>query len=198
MWKEPIIPSCKAGDILGFSCEGWTGLVIPVATGGIPFWDLSHVGIVAETNKGLVLFESTTSDFLPCLMTGRRHPYGVQAHRIEEVVRLYHAKIWHYPLCTPLSNLESSSLSEFLISMLGVKYNALNAMRSAFPIRLSIIDRLIGNYRINGVFCSNLCAAAHSITGRFDTTKPGKWNPRKFVNEFVRERGILCPPKRCK
>ena len=38
----------KAGDVLGFSGDAWMSAAISIATYGIPFWGISHVGIVAE------------------------------------------------------------------------------------------------------------------------------------------------------
>jgi len=38
----------KPGDIIGFSGDSWMSATINLATYGIPYWDLSHVGIVAE------------------------------------------------------------------------------------------------------------------------------------------------------
>jgi hypothetical protein len=38
----------KPGDILGFSGDTWVSATINLATYGIPYWHLSHVGIVAE------------------------------------------------------------------------------------------------------------------------------------------------------
>ena len=59
-------PAPKAGDIIGFSGDSWMSAGINMATYGIPFWSLSHVGIVGEHDGELLLFESTELNKLPC------------------------------------------------------------------------------------------------------------------------------------
>ena len=41
-------PEPKAGDIIGFSGDSWLSVGINLATYGIPFWSLSHVGILGD------------------------------------------------------------------------------------------------------------------------------------------------------
>ena len=61
----------KAGDIIGFSGDSWISACVNIATYGIPFWGLSHVGIMGHADDGrLLLFESTQLDDLPCEITG--------------------------------------------------------------------------------------------------------------------------------
>src|SRR5690349_10220807 len=69
----------KPGDILGFSGYHPASIAINLVTYGIPFWHLSHVGIVGEHCGELVLFESCITDPDPCVITGK-HFSGTQAH----------------------------------------------------------------------------------------------------------------------
>ena len=48
----------KAGDILAFSGHSLTSAFINVVSYGIPFWSVSHVGIIGEHEGRLLLFES--------------------------------------------------------------------------------------------------------------------------------------------
>jgi len=70
--KDLFIPGeIKAGDIIGFSGDSWISTLVNIATYGIPFWGLSHVGIMGRADDGrLMLFESTQLDGLPCEITG--------------------------------------------------------------------------------------------------------------------------------
>ena len=54
--KNPFIPDeIKAGDIIGFSGDSWISALVNVATYGIPFWGLSHVGILGHADDGRLL-----------------------------------------------------------------------------------------------------------------------------------------------
>ena len=96
--KNPFIPDeIKAGDIIGFSGDSWISALVNMATYGVPFWSLSHVGILGHAADGrLMLFESTQLDGLPCEITGEVF-LGTQAHQLEHVVEAYKGKVWHYP-----------------------------------------------------------------------------------------------------
>ena len=96
--KNPFLPDeAKAGDIIGFSGDSWISTLVNIATYGIPFWSLSHVGILGHADDGrLLLFESTQLDDLPCEITGEVF-LGTQAHQLEHVVHAYKGKVWHYP-----------------------------------------------------------------------------------------------------
>ena len=126
--KKPR-PAPKAGDIIGFSGDSWLSVGINLATYGIPFWSLSHVGIVGEHDGELLLFESTSLSDLPCVIQGKP-VWGTQAHRIDECVRTYGGKVWHYPLYRPLYPFESKRLSEFLLEYIGKDYDAIGAFRA--------------------------------------------------------------------
>ena len=108
--ENPFIPDeIKAGDIIGFSGDSWISTLVNIATYGIPFWGLSHVGIMGHADDGrLMLFESTQLDDLPCEITGEVF-LGTQAHQLEHVVKVYKGKVWHYPLYRPLYRPKTSA-----------------------------------------------------------------------------------------
>ena len=61
----------KAGDVIGFSGNSWISGLINIGTYGIPFWGISHVGIMAHAADGrLLIFESTTLEDMPCEIAG--------------------------------------------------------------------------------------------------------------------------------
>ena len=71
----------KAGDVIGFSGQSWISFLINIGTYGIPFWGISHVGIMAHAPDGrLLLFESTTLEDMPCEIGGECFN-GTQATR---------------------------------------------------------------------------------------------------------------------
>ena len=50
--ENPFIPDeIKAGDIIGFSGDSWISTLVNIATYGIPFWGLSHVGIMGRRGR---------------------------------------------------------------------------------------------------------------------------------------------------
>ncbi len=192
--KKPR-PAPKAGDIIGFSGDSWLSAGISVATLGIPFWDLSHVGIVGEHEGELLLFESTTLNDSPCVIQGRSVS-GVQSHRIDECVRAYRGKAWLYPLYRPLYLQESKRLSAFLIEHLGRNYDTIGAFRSGGKV-FSWIESLLRRQDFSSLFCSELCAAAFQCTGILPTDNASRWNPNRLVRT-CRHRGILRRPWKLK
>jgi hypothetical protein len=184
----------KPGDIIGFSGNHWASIAINLVTYGIPFWHLSHVGMVGEHRGELVLFESCISDPQPCLIRGE-HFSGTQAHKLDSVLS-YNGKVWHYPLCRPLYDDERQRLSTFLHSTIGTPYDAIGAFRSG-GLGFSFIESLLRNQDLSSLFCSEWCAAALCHIGLFATDNVSRWSPNKFVRA-ARRQAILCRPQRIK
>lgn len=183
----------KPGDIIGFCGHGIESQLINIGTWGIPFWGLSHIGIMARFGDDLLLFESTTLCDEPCYIM--KNPIdGVQAHLIENRIKNYKGKIWHYPLLQPLRAHESYILTKFLKKKLGVTYDVLGAVRSGGKL-LARLEAYFHPESMANLFCSELCAAAHREIERFDTINVSEWNPNRFVRE-ERRRGILGKPIR--
>lgn len=193
------------GDILGFSSHTLTGAAINVATYGIPFWSLSHVGIIADldalhaarpTDAPLsLLFESTTLSRLRCVVQGER-VRGVQVHFPADVIADYPGKAWHYPLATPLRPLASARLTSFLLRQIGKDYDQIGAFRAG-GVGYSWLESRLRPENLESLFCAELCVAAHRKVGVFRTKHASRWSPNAFVRA-ERRGGILGKPIRIK
>lgn len=189
-------PTPKPGDIIGFSGECFTSDFINVVTYGIPRWGISHVGIMGEAGDGrLLLFESTTMDGLPCEITGKPF-FGTQAHQLQDVVKVYRGKVWHYPLYRLLYENERQRLTQFLMDTIHTPYDEMGAFRSG-GVGLSWIESLFREQDLTKIFCSEWCCAAHTAVGVFRTDNVSRWNPNRFVRT-ERRQGILLKPWRMK
>ena len=186
----------KPGDLIGFSGFSVIGAAINLATYGIPFWGLSHVGIMANAPDGrLLIFESTSLGDLPCEISGEVFE-GTQAHELEDVLRPYRGRVYHYPLHRPLYPSENKRLSRFLVETIHTPYDNLGAFRSA-GIGLSWVESLFRPQNLSSIFCSEQVASALSITGIFSTSNVSRWNPNRLVRH-LRWNGLLCKPRRIK
>lgn len=185
----------KPGDIIGFSGYGWISVGINLVTYGIPFWSLSHLGIVGEHNGKLLLYESTTLCDIPCAITGKT-VRGVQAQELDSRLARYRGKIYHYPLYRELYENERRRLTEFLNSQLGRPYDDVGAFRAG-GLGYSWLESKLRGESLSALFCSELCAAAHSRVGVFPTDNASRWNPNRFVRA-ERNREILYKPRRMK
>jgi hypothetical protein len=169
--------------------------LINIVTLGVPRWGLSHVGIVAEHEGELLLFESTTLDPLQCVIRGECFN-GTQAHRLDDVVKNYKGRVWEYPLARPLYGFESKRLSEFLIRTIGVPYDRAGAMRSA-GIGLSFVESLIRPEDLHTIFCSEWLAKAYCEVGLLLTDDASRWNPNRLARR-LRSHHVVLKPHRLK
>ena len=188
-------PEPKTGDIVGFSGDCWLSAGINLATYGIPFFSLSHVGIVGEHRGELLLFESTEQNSLPCVIQGKPVS-GAQAHRLDKCIEAYGGKAWLYPLYRPLYAYERKRLYTFLHKYIGMDYDAIGAFRSA-GVGWSWLESRLRREDLSSLFCSELCAAAHANIGIFRTDHVSRWNPNRLVRT-ERRQGILLKPWRLK
>jgi hypothetical protein len=97
--KLPVRPLCrrteskiirpgdvKAGDVIGFSGNGFVSAIVNLATFGLPCWGISHVGVMAHADDGrLLLFESTSLENCPCEIYNEDFS-GTQAHTLDRIV----------------------------------------------------------------------------------------------------------------
>lgn len=192
--KKPR-PAPKAGDLIGFSGDSWLSAGINLATYGVPFWSLSHVGIIGEHEGELLLFESTTLTDLPCVVQGKA-VCGTQAVRLDSRVASYKGKIWHYSIYRPLYPFESKRLTGFLLEYLGQNYDTIGAFRAG-GIGWSWIESKLRRQDLSSLFCSEYCAAAHAHVGIFRTDHVSRWSPNRLIRA-KRRRGILLKPWRLK
>jgi hypothetical protein len=188
---EGFIMDFKAGDLIGFSGTTLVSDLINVGTYGIPRWGLSHVGVLATHEGELLLFESTTLDGLPCVIAGK--PFnGVQAHRLNDVLKAYKGKVWHYPVYRPLYEIEDARLSTFLLGKIGTPYDEMGAFRAA-GIGLSTFESLLHPQDLSHIFCSELCAAAYSEIGLMPTAAAQRWSPNRLARHLCRHEILLKP-----
>jgi len=195
--QNPFIPDeIKAGDIVGFSGDSWISALVNIATYGLPFWSLSHVGILGHADDGrLLLFESTQLDGLPCEITGEVF-LGTQAHQLEHVVEVYEGKVWRYPLYRALYSAEDERLTDLLMSIIHTPYDKLGAIRAA-GVGLSFVESLLHPDNLNSIFCSELVAAAYADIGLWATANVARWSPN-LLARCLRSGGVLRKPRRLK
>jgi len=186
------IDQLAPGDIVGFSGDHWLSTAINLATYGIPWWDLSHVGIIGEYTfpdtsvPERLLFESTmAASTLPCAITGQLFS-GTQAFHIGPRLQEYQGRIWHYPLCRPLYDFERARLNKFLLDTLHTPYDKMGAFRSA-GVGLSWVESLFREQDLASIYCSEWCCAAHTYVGLFRTDSVSRWSPNHFVRTERRE-----------
>ncbi len=185
----------KVGDILGFSGDAWGSAAINCVTYGIPWWGLSHVGIVGEFNGRMLLFESCTSNTTPCVIQGKLFK-GSQAQDILPKITNYEGKVWHYPLYRNLFKHERDRLQDFLLETVGHPYDNIGAFRAG-GIGFSWLESKLRHDDLSSLFCSEWCASAHGEIGVFPNDDGARWNPNYFVRT-ERRMGLLKKPRRCK
>jgi len=196
MWNERTLEEIKAGDIIGFSGDGLSSAGIILATYGLPYLSLSHVGIMGRTTDGrLLLFESTTPDELCCEYAGQ--PFsGTQAHSLDARLANYRGKVWHYPLTRKLFAHEDARLTEFLEATVGRPYDQIGAFRAG-GAGFSWLESRLREQDLSALFCSEWCAAAHTEIGIFRTDNVSRWSPNLFTRT-ERRMGILRSARRLK
>jgi hypothetical protein len=190
------LPDLKAGDIVGFSGRAWDSVVINVFTFGIPFWGLSHVGVLGHTPDGRLLFwESTGESNLPCEFA-KKKVSGAQAHTIKDQLAAYKGRVWLYPLYRPLYENEDERLTEFLMSHLGRSYDLQGAIRAGGAV-VAPIESLLREENLDQLFCSEEVAAAETNIGIMQTDNASQWSPNKLMR-YLRRNGIVRKPIRLK
>lgn len=184
----------KPGDILAFSGHTVAGVVINLATYGIPFVSINHVGVLAESDGRLLFFDSTRWE-MPCEIQGEVY-LGAQAQTIENAVAAYPGKVWHYPLYRPLFTAENQRLSEYLQRTVGTPYDLLGAALSAGFLFSWLTSRL-RRQCLQEVFCSEMLAATYAYIGLMPTANASRWNPNRLIRH-LRRQGALARPWRLK
>ena len=185
----------KPGDVIGFSGFNWLSAGINIATYGIPFWSVSHVGIVARSIHGnLMLFESTTlNGDHPCLVT-RKNICGTQAHSAEFIVGQYRGGAWHYPLYRDLYRHEDRRLTQFLYDTIGTKYDTAGALRAG-GMAVAALESLFRAEDLSTIYCSEWVAAALKTVGVLPTHSASGWSPN-YLCRYLRRKGTLGRPER--
>jgi hypothetical protein len=185
----------KPGDIVGFAGNEWLSAFISVVTYGLPWWSLSHVGIVGQHEGKNLLFESTTLEDVPCAVRGVMFS-GTQAVDLDHRIKTYNGKVWHYPLVRSLYQNELERLNTYLHETVGIPYDAVGAFRSG-GVGYSWLEGQLREADLSSIFCSEWCCAAHTEIGLFRTDNVSRFSPSKFVRA-ERRQGILNRPRRLK
>jgi len=186
----------KPGDVIGFSGRSWLSAGINLATYGIPLLGISHVGIMANASDGrFLIFESTSLEDLPCEISGDIFT-GTQAHKLDDILRVYKGRVYHYPLYRPLYPSESERLTQFLMETIHIPYDKMGALRAA-GVGISWIESLFRPQDLSLIFCSEWLASALSVVGVFPTSNASRWSPNRLIR-CLRWNGVLCKPRRLK
>lgn len=183
----------KPGDVVGFSGQSWISAAINIGTYGIPLWGISHVGIMAKAPDGRLLLWESSEDDIPCAITGKTL-VGTQAHDLDDVLKLYGGRVYHYPLYRQLYPVEDTRLTQFLMDTNNTPYDLMGAFRSA-GIGLSWFESLFRQQDLSTIFCSEWVASALSTIGVFPVSNASRWNPNKLTR-CLRRHGIVCKPRR--
>lgn len=190
-WKD----LAKPGSIVGFSGADLPSDIINVMTGAWPRWGLSHVGMLAERDNDLLLFESTTFNHNPCVIQKKMFS-GTQAQHPLDKIQTYNGRVWIYQPRINLREWEKRNLSHYLMNTIGIKYDMIGALRSGGHLFNWMESKLHGE-NLARIFCSEWCVAAYNSIERFDTDDDSRWNPNKFIRE-CKVRAIHLKPVRVK
>lgn len=173
------------GDLIGFSGCDLASVLVNLATIGIPWYSLSHVGIIAQhpqQPQRLLLWESTGLMRRPCLLQ-RRIVYGVQAHPIRQRIQHYRGRVWHYPLSPFYAAVAEHSrhyLANWLERQQGTGYDAIGAFRTR-ETPLGWIERRLSPENLHLLFCSELVVAAWRTIGVWNPPNASAWNPNRLA-----------------
>lgn len=169
---------------MGFSGRNLSGLIINLGSFGIPFYDFSHIGIVANYMGRNRLFESTSLNSLPCLIQGKPVS-GSQCQCLDSRIRGYRGSVRRIPLKTPLTDKQSSRLTEYLVKNTGTPYDYLGAERSGGKLWAQM-HRLLHPEDAKSLFCSEWCVLAMREIDVFRATNASAWNPNSLYRAVVR------------
>ena len=177
----------RPGDLLAFYRSDTISPAIEFATFGP-----SHVGIVAEYQGDLRVFESTSLCKTPDLATGRSWS-GVQVQRIEDRIEQYGGKVKRLSLVDmwQLSTKESSLLSHILCKhWIGKPYDIGGAILSGTQV---FKWTHLLPYPCEQLFCSQLVAACLMRLCRLGHENPAVYNPASLIRRVRREGKYSAP-----
>jgi len=183
----------KPGDLLGFSGDGGISFVVNILSYGIPWFSISHVGILGEHDGELLLFESTTLSNIPCKIQDKRVE-GVQAVYLKDRVAHYDGKVFHYPLVDPLTDDENQQLYDFLHEQIGKPYDLIGALRAGGKL-VAWFESHLREADLNFLFCSELVASSLHKVNRLETHNVSSWNPNRLIRHGLKK-NILHKPRR--
>ena len=187
MQSSKIYKQFSPGDLVSFSGHNLSGLIINLGSFGIPFYGLSHIGIVANYLGSPKLFESTSLNNTPCLIQGK-NVSGSQVQDIDTRIKAYPGTVKRIPLKKELTDGESRRLTEYLVENIGHPYDYLGAERSGGKLWAQL-HRFFHEESGESLFCSEWVALALRQIDVFRTGNASSWNPNSLYRQLIR-RGI--------
>jgi len=178
------------GDLIGFSHKSCLGFWINVGTLGVPFYGLSHVGMIGP---GHMIYESTTLSTQRCAVSGK-YVKGVQAHDPGSRIRNYNGRVYRYRLNVNLNKIQRTVLGRYLHRQIGVKYDTLGALRSR-DLGLGTVEKWLCRRpeNLNSLFCSEYLAAALDVAAIWEPDNASRWNPNRLARTLVNDK-LYTPP----
>ena len=179
----------KVGDIIGFSGSYFASHLINLSTYGIPWYSLSHVGIIANRTQGacdsLVVFEANENCEWPCVIAQRKVS-GVQAHWISDIIEDYKGTLWHYRLSKQLNRTKIRLLTKTLKDKIGTPYDWDGAKKAGGYLYSAACAIMYGE-DVDSMFCSELVAYALQQVGICDIQNASRWNPNSLMRRLTRD-----------
>jgi len=176
----------KPGDVIGFSGDGGLSFTVNILSYGIPWYSISHLGILGEHDGELLLFESTTLSNISCKIQNKTVE-GVQAVRLEDRVEHYDGKVFHYPLVDPLTDDENQQLYDFLHEQIGKPYDLIGALRAGGSL-WAWFESHLREADLNFLFCSELVASSLHKVDRLETHNVSSWSPNKLIRHGLKKK----------
>jgi len=205
----------QPADVVCFSGRSRISQGIKLATCS----DITHVGTVAHIERWqlrkaamesevavqnvngfknqMLLFESTTLNSAPCLITGKAID-GVQAHDPMQRIKDYDGQVWFYRLTPAWRNrfhhgTGPADLGDYLLSKIGRPYDSFEALESGSNILQYLspwrwIANLFACSRENyteRLFCSEYVAGALRLVGLYPLGSVSKVSPARLIKMLI-------------
>lgn len=184
--QKYAIEGLRAGDVVGFSGQGFVSDAINLGSFGVPRWGLSHIGIIGRYRGRRYLFESTTLNAgKPCDILGQCCS-GVQAHTLDDITKRP-GKVWAYKLNTMLTKTQDRQHTLRLLSHLGTAYDYFGAGRSGGFV-LRNVEGLLRPEDLSTFFCSELVALMLDELKLLDIDNASAQSPNSLGRKLVRDR----------
>lgn len=178
-------------DLVFFGGKGVISRIIALGTTTPPQWwrgeFISHVGMLFNRDRELLLGESTTLADEPCVITGK-HVKGVQAHHAVPRIARYDGKVWLARMDADwrenrFTFAADHALSNFCLKSMGEPYD-----NDDVALAGGCILRWFLPENTKKVFCSEWNAKALKLLGLLPVNIPaGAYNPAGLARCVVHE-----------
>ncbi len=183
--QKYALEALRAGDVVGFSGQGFVSDAINLGSFGVPRWGLSHIGIIGKYKGERYLFESTTlNKGKPCDIRGEACS-GVQAHYLGDILDRP-GKVWQYKLAQKLQKEQSNKLTTNLLEHLGTAYDYFGAARSG-GVLLRKVEGFLRPEDLSTFFCSELVALMLDQLGLISVENASAQSPNSLARKLIRE-----------